>query len=238
MAGLQDAPPEFQRNGLAQSRLAQSRLGYAPNAPTFYVPGFSVPIIYVPWNEETPGWVAPALSLGASEPIQLALNLAKELKDYKSQVACYKLLIIQSQDPTQLFGELAHLQKSRQGDKQGHLETLLSSYVVCKDSQAKENLLEELEQTDDWGDATVLYWTRDFIERALKRSLQGPKSKARLRYPPSFYISKGLPLEAGKFTWQNADFDGDLPITQYPMYPLQPHIQQTYLADESHTSVG
>ncbi|KAG6356317.1 hypothetical protein INS49_015704 [Diaporthe citri] len=143
-----------------------------------------------------------------------------ELKDYNAQVACYKLLIFQSQDPTELFQELAHLQKSIQGDKKGHLETLLSSYLVCKDRPGKEKLLEELGQSDDWGDATVLrdgltYWARDFIERAVKRSLQGPKSTARLRNPASFYMGKGLPWVAEHFTWQNTELDRLPPSSAY-----------------------
>ncbi|KAH8748667.1 hypothetical protein F5883DRAFT_436340, partial [Diaporthe sp. PMI_573] len=131
-----------------------------------------LPGVYVPQNTENPGWVTPELALVVNEPLQLALNLAKELKDYKSQVACLKLLIFQSSDPTQLFEELASLQKSMQGDKEGHLETMLSSYLICKDRPSKEKLLEELQQTDDWRDDMMLrdglvYWSRDFIERAL-----------------------------------------------------------------------
>lgn len=179
-----------------------------------------LPGVYIPRNTENPGWVASQLPLGLNEPLQLALNLAKELKDYNAQVACYKLLIFQSQDPTELFQELAHLQKSIQGDKTGHLETLLSSYLVCKDRPAKESLLEELGQIDDWGDATILrdgltLWARDFVERALKRSLQGPKSAATLRNPASFYMGKGLPWAAEQFTWQNTELDRVPPTSAY-----------------------
>lgn len=174
---------------------------------------WSHPGYYVPRKSENPGWVAAEVSSGVIEACQLALNLAKELKDYKSQVTCYKLLISLSPDPTQLLQELAHFQKSTQGDRQWHLETLLFSYLVCKDRQAKESLLEELEQTDDWGDSTMLrdvqtFWARDFIERATKRSLEGPESTARLRNPASFYMDKGLPWEAEQFTWQNASLGG------------------------------
>lgn len=182
--------------------------------------GCFLPGVYVPRNSENPGWVASGLPPSLNEPLQLALNLAKELKDYNAQVACYKLLIFQSQDPTELFQELAHLQKSIQGDKKGHLDTLLSSYLVCKDRLAKERLLEELGQTDDWSDTTIFcdgltYWARDFIERALKRSLQGPKSTARLRNPASFYIGKGLSWAAERFTWQNTDLDHLPPTSAY-----------------------
>lgn len=192
--------------------------------------------IYVPRDTENPGWAAPEISLAVNEPLQLALNLAKELKDYKSQVACLKLLIFQSADPTQLFQELASLQKCMQGDKKGHLKTLLSSYLVCKDRPAKEKLLEELQQTDDWRDDMIsgdglIYWTRDFIERALKRSLQGPKPTAKLRNPAGFYIGQGLPWEAEEFTRRNAEL-GRLPhttahstnhhIRQEPALPSQP----------------
>ncbi|KAJ0106795.1 hypothetical protein J7T55_001319 [Diaporthe amygdali] len=187
-------------------------------------PGWLVPCLYVPRNNENPGWVQSEVSQIMKEPLHLALNLAKELKDYKSQAACYKLLICHSKDPTQLFEELAHLQKSRQGEQNVHLETLLTSYLICKDRPAKERLLQEFEQTDDWGEATMLYWARDFIQRAVKRSLGGPKSTARLRKPASFYIAKGLPWGAERFTRQNADLDGLSPITQYPS---QLHIRQS-----------
>lgn len=179
----------------------------------WYCQGSPLPNFYVPRNHENPGWVGPQLSMDMTEPCLLALNLAKELDDYRCQVACYKLLISQSQDPTELLQELSCLQKFKQGDKRGHLETLLLSYLVCKDRSAKEKLLVELEQTNDWGDDTRLcdgpkYWARDFIERALKRSLEGPTSIARLRHPASYYMDKGLPPEAQEFTWQNADPDG------------------------------
>lgn len=168
-----------------------------------------VPNLYVPRSTENPGWVGPEDSLGLSDPCHLALNLAKKLKDYKPQFACYKLLIAQSQDPTQLFRELACLQKSSQGDNQEHLETLLSSYLVCKDRQAMEVLLEELEQTHEWSDKPTLhdvvtYWARDFIERALKRNLAGSKGTVWLQHPPSFYWGKGLAQEAENFTWENS----------------------------------
>lgn len=214
--------------------------GVVWNTGSRFLPG-----VYVPRNTENPGWVAPELSPGMAEPIQLALNLAKELKDYNAQVACYKLLIFQSQDPTQLFQELAQLQKSKQGDSKGHLETLLSSYLVCKDRSSKERLLEELGQTGDWGDNTILrdgltYWARDFIERAVKRSLQGPKSTARLRNPASFYMGEGLSWEAEQFTWQNTELDRLPPTSAYApethirhgpalpsQYPVQVHGQQS-----------
>lgn len=192
--------------------------------------GWSHPGYYVPRKSENPGWVAAEVSSGVIEACQLALNLAKELKDYKSQVICYKLLISLSPDLTQLLQELAHLQKSTQGDRQWHLETLLFSYLVCKDRQAKESLPEELEQTDDWGDSTMLrdvqtFWARDFIERATKRSLEGPKSTARLRNPESFYMDKGLPWEAEQFTWQNASHGGLPPSSWYPD-SSEPYLRQ------------
>ncbi|KAI7777907.1 hypothetical protein LA080_002959 [Diaporthe eres] len=197
--------------------------------------GCFLPGVYVPRNSENPGWVASELPLSLNEPLQLALNLAKELKDYNAQVACYKLLIFQSQDPTELFQELTHLQKSIQGDKKGHLDTLLSSYLVCKDRMAKERLLEELGQTDDWSDTTIFcdgltYWARDFIERALKRSLQGPKSTARLRNPASFYMGKGLPWAAERFTWQNTDLDHLPPTSAYRPETYIPR-SETYIRE-------
>lgn len=191
--------------------------------------GCFLPGVYVPRNTENPGWVAPEPPLGMNEPIQLALNLAKQLKDYNAQVACYKLLIFQSQDPTKLFQELAELQNSMQGDRKGHLETLLCSYLVCKDRSGKEKLLEELEQSGDWGGVTMLsdgltYWARDFIERAVKRSLEGPRSTARLRNPASFYMNKGLSWEVEQFTWQNAELDRFPPTS---VHPTETHIRQT-----------
>lgn len=189
--------------------------------------GHFSPGIYIPPNTQNPGWVAPEHSLAVKEPIQLALNLAKELKDYKSQAACLKLLICESADPTQLFQDLASLQKSIQGDKEGHLETLLSSYLVCKDRLSKERLLGELQQTDDWRDDEsrdgLLYWCRDFIERALKRSLQGPKGTAKLRNTPNFYMGKGLPKEVEQFTLQHTE-QLDFPhVPVHPPYPPRRH---------------
>lgn len=170
--------------------------------------GWYGPTVYVPMDGENPGWVTPKLSNMSAEPLQLALNLAKELKDYKSQVMCYKLLILQCEDPTQLFQELGDLQRLRQGDKQGYLENLLSSYLVCKERPAKGKLLKELEQTDDSVDINTVF-ARDVIERAVKRSLEGRGSTARLRNPTAFYMGKGLPWEAEQFLRDNfAELDG------------------------------
>lgn len=184
-----------------------------------------LPGLYVPQNSENPGWVAPAFHLEVPiEPLQLALNLAKELGDYKGEAVCYRLLIHQAQDPTDLFEELAHMRKSRQGDKAAHLETLLSSYLACKDRPAKQRLVKELQQTDDWGEPSMLYWVRDFVERALKRSLEGPESTVKLRHPTSFYNDKGLTPEAQQFTWENADL-GDLPSPPPMQIPSKSGIQ-------------
>lgn len=195
----------------------------------WYTEGCFLPGVYVPRNTENPGWVIPEPPLGMNEPIQLALNLAKQLKDYNAQVACYKLLIFQSQDPTKLFQELAELQKLMLGDRKGHLETLMCSYLVCKDRPGKQKLLEELEQSGDWGDSTIssdglTYWARDFIERAVKRSLEGPRSTVRLRNPADFYLDKGLPWEVQEFTWQNTELDR-FPTTS--VHPTETHIRHT-----------
>lgn len=180
-----------------------SRLGDFPGM-VWTSQNFNSNSAYIPQNSENPGWVAPVICPEVEERFQLALNLAKELKDYKTQADCYKRLIRQSEDPTKLYQELAHLQKEIQGDKRGHLETLLPRYLVCKARLAQEKLLDELAGTGDQGDATTL-WARDFVERAVKRSLEGPKSTAKLRKSASFYMNLGLPREVEHFIWQNAD---------------------------------
>lgn len=188
-----------------------------------------LPELYVPRKSENPGWVAPFRSPSprATESLRLALNLAKELGDYITEARCYKLLIRQSQDPTEWFKELLDLQKSKQGRVTAHLETLLSSYLVCKDRQAKETLIEKLHQTDDWGRPEAFYLARDFIERALKRSLEGPKSTVRLRHPASFYKDKILDEDLKLFIRNNADLQKPLPPPPSQISP-KPDISQRW----------
>lgn len=116
------------------------------------------------------------------------------------------------------------MRKSKQGNTATHLETLLSTYLVCGDRPAKQKLAKELQKTDDWGEPSMLYWARDFIERALKRSLEGPGSTATLRHPASFYADKELTAEAQEFTRENADLE-NLPTPPSVQIPSETRVQ-------------
>ncbi|KAH8878803.1 hypothetical protein GQ53DRAFT_814305 [Thozetella sp. PMI_491] len=162
--------------------------------------------VYVPKDSEIPRWEVPDVPKEAVEPVRLVLNLANELDDYSTQALCYKLLILRSQDPTPLFKELIHLQKTIQGDRYGLLQTCLSSYIGSTDRAAQVNLLDELAEFGDWVGSTEIhdpemYWARDFIRLALTRAVGRPSNPSSLQLSPSeMHYYMWLPENARDFT--------------------------------------
>lgn len=164
--------------------------------------------VYVPQAAEDPRWTIPDLPPEANIPVLMTLKVAKQLQDYPTQVMCYKLLILGSQEPKKYFDELAYLQKTVQGDYESHLHNSLSRYLTCKDSTDRQLLLNEIKQSKDWTKEGVLrdpeiYWARDFVQRALERQLDGRNSAIPLRESPQVYF-RLLPDHVQHFVRQNA----------------------------------
>lgn len=141
---------------------------------------------YVPRYSENPGWSLPEAPTQPNAPLHAVVKAAEQLQDLATQALAYRLLAWRSASPFQMFQKLSILQKDVQGDSRGRLETLLSSYLACEGRPSREWLLTELKDTDEWtGDLELrdplLYFARDFIQRAIERSLYGVQAAMALR---------------------------------------------------------
>jgi hypothetical protein len=76
--------------------------------------------------------------------LQMALRAAQEMNDYRSEVICLRDLISESTDPTKLYTELIHLQRTVQDDQMGYLETCLSKYLFLDGQTATQSLADEI----------------------------------------------------------------------------------------------
>ncbi|KAI0106082.1 hypothetical protein F4814DRAFT_430415 [Daldinia grandis] len=105
--------------------------------------GVHIPI-YVPLRAERPAWKVPDAPPEWKEAVHMALGIAKDLGDYETQSLCLKHLIIRSQEPHMLLGELSDLQNSIQDDQDSYLRTCLSKFLILSDSESQRGLAEEL----------------------------------------------------------------------------------------------
>lgn len=133
---------------------------------------------YIPRNSENPGWCLPEAPAHPNVPLHAVVTACEQLQDLATQVLAYRLLAWRSEGPFQLFQRLSLLQKERQGDSRGRLETLLSSYLACEGRASRKWLLTQLKDTEDWTGVLqlrdpLLYFARDTVQRAIERSLHG-----------------------------------------------------------------
>ncbi|KUJ08123.1 uncharacterized protein LY89DRAFT_765587 [Mollisia scopiformis] len=120
---------------------------------------------------ENPKWAHFCSPSASTDTQRLALATARQLGDYQTEAMCLKLLIIDSQDPTEFFDQLMHLQKTVQGDIEGFLRTCVSRYMVCRDEASRQSLREELLSIVKYDKfEPELAWVRHMILRALAPS--------------------------------------------------------------------
>ncbi|KAI1868314.1 hypothetical protein JX265_007137 [Neoarthrinium moseri] len=105
--------------------------------------GYSLPQ-YIPASANNPGWKQPEAPTYLLEPVKLVVNTSRSMGDFKTEVLALKCLIQLSKDPVVPFRELVELQKLDQGDIDGCLETLISSYLVCDTQESIFRLQNEL----------------------------------------------------------------------------------------------
>ncbi len=153
--------------------------------------------IYVPRGSEVPAWHVPSVPMEAIEPIHIAMELANEMDDYATKAIGYKLLILRSQEPKTLIRELSELQKTVQGDRNGQLQTCLSSYIGCTSADSQKWLSDELANFDPWNDGSEIrdpemYWAMDFIQRSLALNID-----RRLRARPTATSTSNM----GYYAW-------------------------------------
>ncbi|TLS20928.1 uncharacterized protein PpBr36_10736 [Pyricularia pennisetigena] len=165
--------------------------------------GISLPI-YVPRGCESPKWETLEHPPLVSQALHLALNLARDMDDYPTQVICYKLLALRSKEPRPLLESLCRLQEAH-GDRVGYLKTLLSSYIGLDDVRAEKRLLDRLTDfrdaptVDAYNRADIeVHWAHDVIKRALRHRIDGRHNQDMLGWLHADYVLL-LPKNAADF---------------------------------------
>ena len=131
--------------------------------------------IYVPVRTENPGWHSSYLPRKSNELLEIALNASREIGDHRSEAMCLEELISNSEDPKDLFSQLASLQKRVMDDKVGYLETCLSKYLLLTDKKPSQLLVDELAEFDGRKSASytvldpLVLWCERMVQIALYR---------------------------------------------------------------------
>jgi len=150
--------------------------------------------IYIPFEFEVPGWFVPQASKEVRLAVETTLAQATRVQDYPTQVLCHQLLIMQTQDPSDLFDRLGQLQSSVMGDMEGYLRTCLSSYLICRGKEAEKRLLAQLKQLDGWTELNALrdadvHLAKQQIERVLDAKINGQRVIPPLRRSAMTYYA-------------------------------------------------
>ncbi|THV45142.1 hypothetical protein BGAL_0525g00040 [Botrytis galanthina] len=141
--------------------------------------------IYVPFSNENPGWVIDEPLRQSDDLLKLGLNTARELGNFPLEGKFLEEIILGSQAPAELLRERVRLQKDVQGYRQGYLATCLTRYLVAASETVQRELYDDLTDFDegeigyseDRGDAIMLKWCQNRIQRALCISLRGTKGQ-------------------------------------------------------------
>ncbi|KAK7930966.1 hypothetical protein PG985_001678 [Apiospora marii] len=165
---------------------------------------------YIPLDQENPGWQLPKAAPQFQDPVRLALKMARDLGDYKTEVIALQQLILLLENPTKEFAELCEVQRST-GDLVGYVNTLISKYLVSDTEESKHELQEAL--SDEIlidGVADVL--DEDLVWKAheLLQSLRTSRIRARLGHRTSRGAGKSmsavLPAARNRFPREDGSF--------------------------------
>ncbi|KAJ2905777.1 hypothetical protein MKZ38_004454 [Zalerion maritima] len=116
-------------------------------------PGFLIPTnktdpiftpVYIPAENENPGWAKVDTPSGVVESVRTGLELAKDLEDYAVEASFRKLLVHLSPYPMQELENLATFQRVVQGDVVGYLESTVSAYLFADSPQMKDRVRRQL----------------------------------------------------------------------------------------------
>jgi hypothetical protein len=132
--------------------------------------------IYVPVNEENPGWHSSSTPGKSTELLKIALKAAQGIGDYRTQAMCLGELICISKEPNEFISQLRSLQKDTMDDKVGYLETSLSKYLLLTDADSSKDLRDELVMFDARQTASyvvlnpLILWCESMIQKSLYSS--------------------------------------------------------------------
>ena len=154
--------------------------------------------IYVPFMNENPGWVTDEPRRQSDDLLKLGLHTARELGNYSLEGKFLEEIILGSQEPQERLKERALLQKDEQKYRPGYLATCLTRYLVATDEAKQRELYDDLSKFDeeeigfpaDRGDAMMLKWCQNRIQRALCISLRGTKKQLDIHARKEVFLHK------------------------------------------------
>ncbi|KAG6356074.1 hypothetical protein INS49_015459 [Diaporthe citri] len=128
---------------------------------------------YIPIRQENPGWVPRDLTPAARDVLEVTLKTSRDMQDYQTEALCLNQLALGTKDPRAYFQQLGQLQK-KQNNMAGFLSTCLTRYLICRDDESKEALLDDLNSFGSWKEASDLIVpteaaARDVLQHALSR---------------------------------------------------------------------
>ncbi|TEY37770.1 hypothetical protein BOTCAL_0510g00070 [Botryotinia calthae] len=167
--------------------------------------------IYVPFKNENPGWVTDEPLREFDDLLELGLHTARELGNYSLEGKFLEEIILGSQAPLELLRERARLQKDVQGYRPGYLATCLTRYLVATNETMQRELYNDLSIFDDEeigfpadrGDARMLKWCQNRIQRALCISLRGTKEQLDIYARREVFLRKEVSKEHHQFFENN-----------------------------------
>ncbi|KAJ4347843.1 uncharacterized protein N0V89_009213 [Didymosphaeria variabile] len=128
-------------------------------------------LLYAPCYSETPTLSKPKHENDPEPFLKIALDAARAIQDYETEVLCLQALTRFSAEPKAFYDQLAQLQQHTQHDIQGCLRTLLSSYMYCTDEISRAKLKRDITSLGHRrGFLPSLRWTRAMILRSLSVS--------------------------------------------------------------------
>lgn len=164
-------------------------------------PGVAVKVghfeAYIPLNSENPGWHRPEPAPHVVNAIKLAINTARELGDYRTEVLGLKYLITFTENPVNEFQELCELHRRVEGDMSEYLLSLICTYLVSNSEDSKSRLKEDLRERIQSPAFEAIHsrdriWMANMLFYALERD--GPLAEQAIEAADdcSDYLSPGL----------------------------------------------
>ncbi|KAK3311185.1 uncharacterized protein B0T15DRAFT_489808 [Chaetomium strumarium] len=210
--------------------------------------GVNLPIYFPSRHGRKPDWnmVSARPTPTQRSVIEVAIRVADEIGDYRSQATALKLLVLHSQDPRTSMGALAHLQSETQGDRDGYLATCLSRYLVATGPDELADLLKELEGPGVAGHTlrleqcpnASLKWAWVLMRDLLSAATGGPGASDPADRVSSRFFGAGIQLDGSKLPPYIAEFtraELGIPVSpsMAPLYPEHPFPPEDNLEDDS-----
>lgn len=175
--------------------------------------GVHLPIFVPVRHSEKPGWDLFQNQANATQirAIEIAVQAATDIGDYALQSLGLKILALHSKDPGSVLEALANVQLSKQGDREGFLQTCLAKYLTLRNQEDEEKLLESFEKVEHSSKGIqnksfihpTLLWARDVIRSHLEAQTSGELEKSAVWWLDLDVYNTKLPRYVVDFVSQN-----------------------------------